>query len=127
MDTLEVVCAVVKNQDTYLIARRARGIGEGVWEFPGGKVEAGESGEQAAIREFYEELQVCISIDRFLCDIVDSSFSPMVHVRAYLAHMESGEINLLAHTEYQWVKAEDLNKYSFQEADHDIIAMLQTM
>ena len=57
MKTMEIVCGILHDEDGYLIARRGKGIHENIWEFPGGKVENGETKEEAILRELKEELQ----------------------------------------------------------------------
>ena len=76
MKKLDVVCAVIENDEKkLLIAKRNSKVADGIWEFAGGKVEAGETYEAACIRECREELNVDIEIDRFLLDFYDDDFS----------------------------------------------------
>lgn len=126
MKEIEVVCAVIKKDDTYLIAQRAKGIGEYMWEFPGGKVEEKETQIDACIREIKEELELDIQVDQFICDVVDASFSPVVHVYAYQAHIVHGEMKLHDHYKVCWVKSEDFTKYTFQDADCEILERIKT-
>lgn len=125
MKELEVVCAILQNGSKVLIGKRGKGIAEAIWEFPGGKVETNETQKEACIREIKEELELTIEVDGFLCDVVDSAFTPPVHVYAYLAHIVSGEPILHAHTEIQWVECQELIQYQFQEADHEILKRVQ--
>lgn len=125
MKELEVVCAVLQDGANVLIAKRGKGVAEAVWEFPGGKVEQNETQEEACIREIKEELELTIEIDGFLCDVIDQSFTPPVHVYAYMAHILDGELKLHAHSEVKWVKKGDVEQYQFQEADQKIIKALQ--
>lgn len=125
MKELEVVCAIIKKDAHYLIARRSKGIAENMWEFPGGKVEE-ESQEMACIREIKEELELDIEIDCFVCDVIDQSFSPVVHVYAYQAHILNGNIKLHNHYEVRWVRPSEFDDYKFQKADKKILDIIKT-
>lgn len=67
MKQIEVVAAIICKEGTYLAAQRGHGEFEGLWEFPGGKIEPGESSEEALIREIKEELSIDIHIDQWMC------------------------------------------------------------
>ena len=69
MKTKDIVCAVICMDQRLLIAKRSSGVHENIWEFPGGKVESGETREQAVAREIREELELCVDIDRYLTTI----------------------------------------------------------
>lgn len=126
MKKLDVVCAVIRNKENKLfIAKRKSHVADGVWEFPGGKVEANETKEAACIRECKEELNVDIAIDSFLMDFYDHDFSTSIHVFAYAAHIISGEITYHAHYEGKWVTSAQLYEYPFQQADRCLLDILQ--
>lgn len=127
MKQIEVVCAVIQSDNgTLLIAKRQSHIADGIWEFPGGKVEQGETNEAACIREIKEELSLHIAIDKKIIDFYDDAFEPIVHIHAYLTHIESGTISLHAHSQYAWVTPKALYQYRFQEADRILLDALQT-
>ena len=69
MKTVKVVAAIIKKDNKILIASRKKGEFAGMFEFPGGKIEPGESGEQALIREIQEELETTIIIEEFFINI----------------------------------------------------------
>jgi len=126
MRKIDVVCAVIRNEDGKLfIAKRKSKVANGIWEFPGGKVEKGETKDEACIREIKEELELDIVLDGFLMTLEDKTFDPIVVVSAYLAHMKSGEIQLHAHQEGVWVAPADLYRYHFQDADKKLLDKLQ--
>lgn len=127
MNEIEVVCAILQDGANVLIGKRGKGTAEAIWEFPGGKVEKNETQEEACIREIKEELELDIEIDHFLCDIVDTAFTPPVHVYAYLAHIVKGELALHSHTEVTWVHRNEVLQYQFQEADKEILKQLQVV
>ena len=72
MKTKDIVCAVICMYQRLLIAKRSSSVHENIWEFPGGKVEQGETREQAVVREIQEELELCVDIDRYLTTIRDT-------------------------------------------------------
>lgn len=127
IDEIEVVCAILYKDGKILIAKRSSSIADGIWEFPGGKVEQGESKTKACIRELKEELSVKIVVDQFVCDVLDASFTPHVHVYAYKAHIVEGVIHLHAHSAYKWIKPHEIFNYPFQEADEKIKQIVQTL
>ena len=122
---LEVVCGILHRKDEVFIAKRGHGTAEGVWEFPGGKVEPGESGSEAIVRELAEELGIQAEAQRYLCDVMDEQEGCRIHVRAYLCHSEDELMQLSAHSEGKWVKASDVYQYGFQPADRQILDCLQ--
>lgn len=127
MDVIDVVCAVITNdQGQVFIGKRKSMVSDGIWEFPGGKVENNETKEQALIREIQEELNVEIVIDAFLMDFIDSAFEPQVHVFAFQAHIVSGTMEFHAHKEGKWIPVSDVFRYKFQEADHCLLCFLQS-
>lgn len=71
MKQLEVVCGILHKADQVFIARRGEGQAAGIWEFPGGKVESGETHSEAIERELAEELGIHAEAERFLCDVMD--------------------------------------------------------
>ena len=84
MKTKDIVCAVICMNQHLLIAKRSSGVHENIWEFPGGKVESGETREQAVAREIREELELCVDIDRYLTTIRDNREDCTLLVHAYL-------------------------------------------
>ncbi len=126
MKKIDVVCVILHNEaNQLLIAKRKSHIADGIWEFPGGKVEPHETKEAACIRECREELNVDIEIDRFLMDFHDDAFSDDIHVFAYAAHIVSGVIAYQAHSEGAWVTRSQLYDYTFQKADRVLLDYLQ--
>ncbi len=126
MNRIEVVCVVLLDKTgRALIAQRRSAIANGIWEFPGGKVEAGESKKAACIREIREELGVEIVVDGFLCEFDDNGFDPIVHVSAYRGHIVSGSICFHAHHQGKWVSMEELSDYHFQAADEALLTLLR--
>lgn len=115
---LEVVAALIRRDDRFLICQRpaskARGL---LWEFPGGKVEPGETKEQAIIRECREELGVGLAVDGEFTDVVHEYPDLTIHLTAMNAALVSGELQLLEHNDMRWITASELDGYEFCPAD----------
>ena len=124
MKIIEVVAAVIYNEGAYFATQRGYGEFEGMWEFPGGKIEAGESRESALKREIQEELGVNIAIEKFLCT-TDSDY-PEFHLtmHCYLCSIESGEIELREHKAARWLTMESIRSVDWLPADKEVIELL---
>ena len=100
----EVVAALIWNREMFMICQRpahkARGL---LWEFVGGKVEPGESKEQALIRECQEELDVTLSVGSVFMDVVHEYPDLMVHLTLFNATIAEGEPQRLEHNDIQWI------------------------
>ena len=94
MKRIEVVAAVLHNGGEYFATQRGYGEFEGMWEFPGGKIEPGESREAALKREIQEELGIDISIGELLCTTEYDYPSFHLTMHCYLCSVEAGEIEL---------------------------------
>ncbi len=116
---ITVVAALIKKNGKYLIARRSTGSEEvmGKWEFPGGKVEKNETEEHAIEREIKEEFEMDIKALRFLTNNVCEYPSKTIDLRLYECKYLSGEFHLHDHSEYKFVKKEDIVKYDLCPAD----------
>ena len=125
MKIIEVVAAIIQRDGAYFTTQRGYGEFEGMWEFPGGKIEPGESREVALKREIQEELGVDITIDKFLCttDYDYPSFHLTMH--CYLCSVVSGEIELREHKSARWLTAETLDSVEWLPADKYIIDELK--
>ena len=110
MKTIEVVAAIIYKDGAYFATQRGYGEFEGMWEFPGGKIEPGESREFAIKREIQEELGIDITIDKFICttDYDYPSFHLTMH--CYLCSVKSGEIELREHKSARWLTTKTLDR-----------------
>ena len=124
MRELEVVCGAILHEGKYLIAKRGKGVDEGFWEFPGGKMEPNETQQQAIIRELKEELEIDVKVIKYLCSVDDIRENLIIHVHAYLCEIVNGQLYLNNHDEVLFVNKEDLYNYNFQKADKDILDIL---
>lgn len=121
-----VTAAVIEKGGNILIAKRRQGSKfAGKWEFPGGKLEKGETPEQCLKRELQEELTITVNIGELICSSV-YSYTPelTINLLAYRTTVISGTFNLNDHEEIRWVKPIDLNNYDFPEADRPIVEIL---
>lgn len=123
---MHVAAAVVKNEELVFVARRARHKAEaGKWEFPGGKVEAGETAEAALIREIDEEFGVSIKVLGPLHRAITVVGSLAVDLDAYLCLFDGDEPKLSSdHDEIRWVKITELKGYEFAKPDMPVIQKL---
>lgn len=125
----EVVAAFIRKDGKFLICQRpahkARGL---LWEFVGGKVEKGESKEQALKRECREELNIQISVGEQFAEVTHGYSDITVHLTLFNASIASGEPQLLEHNAIKWISPSEIPDYRFCPADKvflDLIAALQ--
>ena len=110
MKKIEVVAAIFRKDNSIFATEKGYGEFKGYWEFPGGKVEPGESLEEALRREIREELQVEIHIEEKFTEL-DYDY-PHFHLtmHCYFCSVLSGEITLVEATDARWLKKEELKK-----------------
>lgn len=126
MKKIEVVAAILHRDGAYFATQRGYGEFEGMWEFPGGKIEPGESRDVALKREIQEELGVDIVIEDliFTTEYDYPSFHLTMH--CYLCSVASGEIELREHKSSCWLTAERLDSVEWLPADKEVIDKLIT-
>ena len=119
---VEVVTAIIKYNNKYFAAQR-NNFGELAkkWEFPGGKIEKGESNEEALIREIKEELKTDIVIKNFFMTVNHEYKTFNLTLHAYLCEANTEEIYLTEHLNSKWLKKEDLKSVDWAEADIPIV------
>ena len=125
MKTIEVVAAIILRDGAYFATQRGYGEFEGMWEFPGGKIEPGESREDALKREIQEELGVDIYIKELLCTTEYDYPTFHLTMHCYLCSVVSGEIELREHKSARWLTKESLDSVEWLPADLDIIKKLK--
>ena len=125
MKTIEVVAAIIQKDGSSLATQRGYGEFEGMWEFPGGKIEPGETAETALKREIQEELGIDIVPTKYLCttDCDYPSFHLTMH--CYLCRMETGEIDLREHKSARWLTADMLDSVEWLQADKEVVQQLK--
>lgn len=103
MKTIRVVAAIIEKDDTILIAKRLKGEFAGLWEFPGGKYEENETGEQAIKREIEEEFDVEIDVKEFLCTIEHEYSSFYLVMDCYICSLITDKMVLHDHSDVKWI------------------------
>ena len=125
MKQIEVVAAIIYKDEAYFATQRGYGEFEGMWEFPGGKIEEGETAEFALKREIQEELGIGITIDNFLCTIEYDYPSFHLTMHCYLCGIKFGEIELREHKSARWLTIETLDSVKWLPADKEVIEKLK--
>ena len=118
----EVVAALIWDGDKFMICQRpahkARGL---LWEFVGGKVEPGETKEEALVRECREELGITLSVGEVFMDVVHEYPDLTVHLTLFNATIFDGVPQKLEHNDIQWITTNEIQSYDFCPADEEIL------
>ena len=126
--TIEVVAALIWEQDKFLICQRPNNKARALmWEFVGGKVEKGESKEQALIRECQEELNVTLSVGGVFMDVTHTYPDVTVHLTLFHAAIEKGIPQKLEHNDMRWITVGEIDNFAFCPADESILEKLKAM
>jgi 8-oxo-dGTP diphosphatase len=122
---IEVVGAIIRHGDRVLIAQRPPGKHEALlWEFPGGKVEPGESPEACLVREIQEELAAQIEVGAYFGDVLHDYGGRRIHLTCYWATLTAGEPQAIDCHAIAWASAQDLGAYDFAPADVPLVELL---
>ena len=125
MKQIEVVAAIIHdNKGRIFVTQRGYGEWKDWWEFPGGKIEAGEAPEEALQREIWEELETRIVVER-LAETVEWDY-PQFHLtmHCYLCHVESGHLELKEHEAAKWLNKDELESVNWLPADWELVRKL---
>lgn len=118
----EVVAALIWKGSQFMICQRpahkARGL---LWEFVGGKVEPGETKEQALVRECWEELAVTVQVGKVFMEVTHEYPDLTVHLTLFHASIQEGTPQLLEHNDIRWITVEEIDQYPFCPADEVIL------
>ena len=125
MKELFVVAAVLRDGDRIFATQRGYGDWKDYWEFPGGKIEPGETPEAALIREIREELAVEIALDSYLTTVEYDYPAFHLHMRCYLAHVTDGALTLREHEAARWLQSNELDSVAWLPADWTLIDLLK--
>ena len=126
MKQIEVVAAIIHDeQGRIFVTQRGYGEWKDYWEFPGGKMEAGETPKEALKREIWEELETHIVVERFV-ETVEWDY-PHFHLtmHCYLCHVESGHLKLKEHEAAKWLNKDELESVNWLPADWELVRILK--
>lgn len=122
----EVVAALIWDGDTFMICQRpahkARGL---LWEFAGGKVEPGETKEQALVRECREELAVTLQVGEVFMELTHQYPDLTVRLTLFCASIQEGTPKMLEHNDIRWITVGEIDQYPFCPADKEILEKLK--
>ena len=125
MKQIEVVAAIIRKEDKIFATQRGYGEWKDWWEFPGGKIEAGETPEEALKREIQEELSTEISVDKFLCTVEYDYPAFHLTMHCYLCSLLTEALHLNEHEAAKWLTMEELNTVKWLPADMEIVEKME--
>jgi len=125
MKHIEVVAGIIQSDGKIFATQRGYGEFKDGWEFPGGKMEPGETCEQALARELKEELAVDVNVGKFLCT-VDYDY-PTFHLtmHCFYCSVVGGELTLLEHEAAKWLNMTELHSVNWLPADVEVVSALE--
>ena len=122
----EVVAALIWDRDRFMICQRpahkARGL---LWEFVGGKVEPGETRQQALVRECREELNITVTPGEVFMEVTHTYPDLTVHLTLFHATITEGTPQKLEHNDIRWIGVDEIDSYDFCPADQAILEKLK--
>lgn len=125
---IEVVAALIWDNDKFMICQRPENKARALlWEFVGGKVEKGETKEEALIRECREELAVTLTVGDVFMDVVHEYPDITVHLTLFNAKILKGVPQKLEHNDIKWIGVSEIDDFEFCPADEEILAELKRM
>ncbi len=123
---VEVVAAVIKKGHTYFVAKRgAKGDLAFKWEFPGGKIETGETHEVALVRELDEEFGIKVQVLNPLLTVFHEYDTFLIKLHVYMVHHVSGEFRPTEHIDFKFLTKSEMKDYDFAAADIPIIDVIK--
>ncbi len=125
MQIVKVVAAIIKDGNKVFITERGHGEFKGKWEFPGGKIEEGESAEEAVVREIKEELRSTVKVLKFFGEISDVQGDRCFNVKFYICELVDGSLELTEHLASKWVEPKNIVEDEFMQADKVILIKLK--
>lgn len=124
-NTVQVVAALIREGGRFMICQRPAHKTRGMlWEFVGGKVEPGETKQQALIRECREELAVTVSVGPVFMELTHAYPDMTVDLTLFEARIVEGEVRLLEHMDVRWITPEEIPCFAFCPADEEILDRL---
>ena len=126
MKQIEVVAAIIRKEDKIFASQRGYGEWKDWWEFPGGKMEAGETAEEALKREIREELSTEISLDKLLCTVEYDYPKFHLKMHCYLCSLQTEAMHLNEHEAARWLTKEELDSLKWLPADWEVIDKIKS-
>ena len=125
MKPIKVTAAIIKEKGKILIARRkqTKHLG-GLWEFPGGKIEKGETPEECLSRELNEEFGIKVEVGEFILSNIHKYDRGTINLMAFHTNYLSGTFNLIDHDKIKWIDYNEISKFDFAPADIPIVKYL---
>ena len=127
MKQIEVVAAIIRKGDKIFATQRGYGEWKGWWEFPGGKMEVGETQKEALVREIREELSAEISVDKFLCTVEYDYPQFHLSMHCYLCSLVTEALHLNEHEAAKWLSKDELNSVKWLPADLEVIEEIRCL
>ena len=125
---LHVTCAIIEHNERILICQRSASMKLPLkWEFPGGKIELGESKADCLIREIWEELGLTVEVGRELAVVEHHYPDFSLCLYPFLCNLVDGTLTIAEHAQAIWVEKSELNNYSWAEADQPIVDELMRL
>ena len=125
MKQIKVVAAIIQKENKILATKRGYGEFINMWEFPGGKIESGETKKQALVREIKEELNIEINVDKFALDIEYQYPNFYLFMSCFMCSIKEGSLEILEHNDGKWISKEELNTLNWLPADIDAVNYLK--
>lgn len=125
MRTIKVVAAIIIDEDKVFATQRGYGDYKDWWEFPGGKVEEGETPEAALIREIEEELDTEIVVGRKLTTVEYDYPEFHLSMDCFICEIVSGDLTLLEHEAARWLPIDDMKQVKWLPADIDVVDAIE--
>ena len=128
MNMIEVTAAIVNRSGKIMICQRPADKACGLlWEFPGGKIESGETGEQCIVRECQEELGITLAVKRKVTDVIYEYPNRVVHLHFYLCDIVEGEPLKKEHNDIAWITPDEIPNYEFCPADAKMLSSVRSL
>ena len=121
MKHIEVVAAIIRKEDKIFATQRGYGEWKDWWEFPGGKMEVGETPEVALVREIREELSAEINVDEFLCTVKYDYPQFHLTMHCYICSLMTDSLHLNEHEAAKWLTKDELNSVKWLPADLEVV------
>lgn len=125
MEKIKVAAAIITDGNRIFATQRGYGNYKDWWEFPGGKLEPGETAEEALKREIVEELDTVITVDEYLTTIEYDYPEFHVSMDCFLCSVVSGSLTLLEHEAAKWLPCDNLRQVKWLPSDTEVIELLE--